>query len=114
MATIEQLVREPETLDEYFARPDTPSAGSPIGKAMTLSMAKCPGITFAEARTMARDALTLSANRKNYKSPSIYSVEEEAARAASAAAHWKKLAETRQATAQNAQDGLESAVSERG
>jgi hypothetical protein len=34
------------TLEDYFARPETPSAISPTGKLMVAVLAKFPGLSF--------------------------------------------------------------------
>lgn len=41
-----------ETLDEYFARRDTPSKGSPTGLAMVELLKLCPDMSYEEARAM--------------------------------------------------------------
>jgi hypothetical protein len=42
-----------ETMGQYFARPDTPSAGSPVGERMQDIMRKNPKMSFADARVAA-------------------------------------------------------------
>ena len=70
---------ESMTLQGYFALPDTPAAGSPVGVVMVRILEKDPGIGFEEARTQANVLLDRAAGKKVYRMPRILSVEEEQA-----------------------------------
>ena len=65
-----------DTLESYFARPDTPAASSPVGEAMQRIVAKMPGLCFEEARAQAHGLLRQAAGRKVYKVPPVLSPEE--------------------------------------
>jgi len=67
------------TLPGYFALPDTPAAGSPVGTLMVRILEKDPGIGFEEARAQANALLDRAAGKKVYRMPRILSVEEEQA-----------------------------------
>jgi hypothetical protein len=67
------------TLQGYFALPDTPAAGSPVGTLMVRILEKDPGIGFDAARTQANALLDRAAGKKVYRMPRVLSVEEEQA-----------------------------------
>src|SRR5258706_309017 len=67
------------TLNDYFAMPDTPAAGSPVGILMVRILEKDPGIGFEAARMRANVLLDRAAGKKVYRMPRILSVEEEQA-----------------------------------
>jgi|HubBroStandDraft_5_1064220.scaffolds.fasta_scaffold697064_1 hypothetical protein len=46
------------TLEDYFARPETPAANSPTGKLMVAVLAKFPDLTFEAARAKETHCLT--------------------------------------------------------
>jgi hypothetical protein len=66
-----------ETLKEYFARPETPAAGSPVGELMTRVLAKNPGMTFEEARAVAHALQQKAAGSKVYRFPRVLSPDEQ-------------------------------------
>ncbi len=65
-------------LTEYFERPDTPMANSPVGKVMIQLVEKRPGITFDECYEEAKRLLAVAAGRKRYLAPHVLTVEQEA------------------------------------
>jgi hypothetical protein len=67
---------------KYFARPETPAAGSPVGALVIRIMDKNPGMGFEEARSLANIMLDKAAGRKVYTVPRVYSPEEKKARQA--------------------------------
>jgi len=67
------------TLQDYFALPDTPAAGSPVGTLMVRIVEKDPAIGFEAARAQANALLDRAAGKKVYRMPRILSVEEERA-----------------------------------
>jgi hypothetical protein len=66
------------TVEEYFTRPDTPMAGSPVGVLMIRVVEKNPGIDFDSARVEAFDLLKQAAGRRHYRVPSVLSPTERA------------------------------------
>jgi hypothetical protein len=93
---------ETETIEQYFSRTDTPSAESPVGKAMVKVKAKYPSLSFDDARAKARDLLHDAAGRKVYQTPTVYSEEELVARKAQSDAYWASRSAS--AAALNVQD----------
>ena len=72
---------ERQNLSEWFAMPDTPAVGSPVGKLMRTILEKNPGISFEDARTEAKALLWQAAGRKVYRVPPVLSpAEKEIAR----------------------------------
>jgi hypothetical protein len=67
---------------EYFARPDTPAVGSPVGQLIVRILKKIPGTSFEDARAQANALLDKAAGRKIYSMPRVYSPEEQTARQA--------------------------------
>jgi hypothetical protein len=67
-----------ETIQEYLDRPETPSAGSPVGALMFKVLAKNPGMNFVEARTEANVLLDKAAGSRVYRAPRVLSPEEQA------------------------------------
>ncbi len=67
------------TLEEYFALPDTPASGSPVGTLMVRIVEKNPGMGFEAAREQANGLLLRAAGKKVYRMPVVLSVEEEQA-----------------------------------
>jgi hypothetical protein len=65
-----------ETIQDYFARPDTPASGSPVGVLMVRVLEKNPGMTFEEARNESNALLDRAAGRKFYEIPRVLSQEE--------------------------------------
>jgi hypothetical protein len=65
-------------IDEYFERPDTPAANSPVGVLMVKIIGKNPGITFEGARAEANRLLDKAARAKVYRFPQVLSPEEQA------------------------------------
>ena len=76
-ATTEKV--ESMTLKDYFALPDTPAAGSPVGTLMVRILEKDAGIRFEAARTQANALLDRAAGKKVYRMPVVLSVEGEQA-----------------------------------
>ena len=68
-----------ETLAEYFDRPDTPAANSPVGNLIPRVIEKYPELNFEQARAMARDLLDKAAKGRIYRTPRVLSVAEQAA-----------------------------------
>jgi hypothetical protein len=66
-----------ETLQEYFARPNTPASGSPVGELMMRVLAKDPGMTFDESRAEANTLQQKAAGKWNYRIPRVLSPEEQ-------------------------------------
>jgi hypothetical protein len=64
------------TLQEYFAVPENPMAGSPVGRLMVKIVDKYPGIDFEEARKKAKELLLLAAGQKRYRFPEVLSESE--------------------------------------
>jgi hypothetical protein len=60
-----------ETLDQYFARPDTPMPGSPVGTTMVRILAKYPDMTFDAARNEAKRLLDQAAGNNRYHLPKV-------------------------------------------
>ncbi len=67
------------TLQGYFALPDTPAAGSPVGTLMARILEKDHAIGFDAARAQANALLDRAAGKKVYRMPRILSVEQEQA-----------------------------------
>jgi hypothetical protein len=67
-----------ESIEQYFGRPDTPSAGSPVGILMNKVLVKFPGITLDDARAKANQLLQDAAKRKTFTLPRVLSEEEQA------------------------------------
>jgi len=67
------------TLTEYFALPDTPAAGSPVGTLMARILEKDHTVGFEAARAQANVLLDRAAGKKVYRMPRILSVEQEQA-----------------------------------
>jgi hypothetical protein len=65
------------TLNDYFAVPDTPAAGSPVGTLMARIVEKGPGIGFEAARNRANALLDRAAGKKIYRMPRVLSAAEE-------------------------------------
>jgi hypothetical protein len=65
-------------MTEYFARPETPSAGSPVGALVFKVLAKNPGMSFEEARTEAKALLEKAAGSWVYRAPRVLSPAEQA------------------------------------
>jgi hypothetical protein len=65
------------TLNDYFAQPDTPAAGSPVGTLMARILEKNSGLAFEEVRTQANVLLDRAARKKVYRMPRVLSAEEE-------------------------------------
>ena len=66
-----------ETIQEYFDRPETPAAGSPVGELMLKVLAKNPGMNLEEARADANTMLEKAAGRWRYQTPTVRSPEEQ-------------------------------------
>jgi hypothetical protein len=66
-----------ESIEQYFGRPDTPSAGSPVGILMNKILVKFPGITLDDARAKANQLLQDAAKRKSFSLPRVLSEEEQ-------------------------------------
>jgi hypothetical protein len=64
---------------EFFALPDSPSAGSPVGSLIVRIVAKYPAMSFADARTEAKRLLGKAAGAKYYCTPRVLSAEEKKA-----------------------------------
>jgi hypothetical protein len=67
------------TLQEYFALPDAPAAGSPVGTLMLRIVEKNPGMGFEAAREQANALLWRAAGKRVYRMPVVLSVGEERA-----------------------------------
>jgi hypothetical protein len=65
-----------ESIEQYFGRPDTPSAGSPVGILMSKILVKFPGIALDDARAKANELLLDASRRKNFTLPRVLSEEE--------------------------------------
>jgi hypothetical protein len=66
-----------EGIQEYFARSETPAAGSPVGALFVRIINKNPGMSFEEARTEANALLDKAAGRKVYRLPRVLSPDEQ-------------------------------------
>jgi hypothetical protein len=64
------------TLTDYFAKPDTPAANSPVGTIMVKVLEKYPGLSLEAARVQANAMLDKAAGRFKYKMPRVYGPEE--------------------------------------
>ena len=71
-----------ETIDQYFARTDSPATGSPVGTLMQRIVAKFPQMTFEQARAKAQGLLSTAARRFDYRTPPVRTAEGEATRKA--------------------------------
>jgi hypothetical protein len=69
-----------ETMSGYFARPDTPVPGSPVGELMIRIVGKNSGVGFEEARVQANTLQQKAAGKWRYQMPIVRSPEEEAKR----------------------------------
>jgi hypothetical protein len=67
-----------ETLESYFARPDTPAATSPVGALVARIVEKNPTLSFDEARAEANALLDKAAGRWKYTLPRVMSAEQKA------------------------------------
>jgi hypothetical protein len=67
-----------ETIQEYFDRPETPAADSPVGTLVVRIMDKNPGMDFGEARRQANALLDKAAGSRVYRGPRALSPEERA------------------------------------
>jgi hypothetical protein len=67
-----------ESIEEYFAREETPATNSPVGILMVKITAKFPGISLDDARVKANDLLQDAARRKTFTLPRVLSEEEQA------------------------------------
>jgi hypothetical protein len=61
------------TLFDYFARPETPAANSPVGTIMVKVLEKYPGMSFEDARAKANALMQESARKKRFNLPRILS-----------------------------------------
>jgi hypothetical protein len=61
------------TIEDYFARTDTPSTGSPVGTLMMRILKKYPDLSFDAARSEARRLLTKAAGRFTYSTARVLS-----------------------------------------
>jgi hypothetical protein len=68
------------TLVDYFKRPDTPEAGSPVGRLIVQILARHAAATPEDAREKANALLDRSARRFRYTLPRALSPEETALR----------------------------------
>lgn len=68
---------KPETVEQHFARKETPSRYSPIGNTMVRILAKYPGMSFEQARAHASQLLNQAAGRRSYQAPAVLSAEEQ-------------------------------------
>lgn len=82
------MERVKETLEQYFARPDTPMAGSPVGKLVARILAKSPGTAADAARVEAHKLLNQAARRRRYVLPSVLTAEQQTAEAARGREYW--------------------------
>jgi hypothetical protein len=73
---------EMETLEQYFARPDTPMGGSPVGVLMVKILAKNPGMDYEGAYIEARLLLSQAAGYKHWQMPTVLSPAEREAKMA--------------------------------
>ena len=69
-----------QSIDEYFARPDTPQRNSPVGTVMLKVLEKYPDLGFDAARAKANDLLAVSAKARVYRTPRVFSATELAER----------------------------------
>ena len=67
------------TLNEYFALPDTPAKGSPVGLLMLKIIEKYPDMQPEDAREKANSMIQKAAGRYNFQMPKVHSQEEIAA-----------------------------------
>jgi hypothetical protein len=63
------------TIENYFAQPNTPSAGSPVGVTMLRVLKHYPTLTFEEARAEAQSLLHKAAKARIYRAPVVLSAE---------------------------------------
>jgi len=66
------------TLHEYFALPDTPMPGSPVGHVIAQLVEK-RGLTPEAAYVEAKQMLVEAAGRKRYRAPRVLTIEQQAA-----------------------------------
>jgi hypothetical protein len=67
-------------LSTYFEQEDTPAQNSPVGALMARILAKNPAMGFEQARQEAHALLTKAAGARIYRSPTVYSPDEQASR----------------------------------
>jgi hypothetical protein len=67
-------------LNTYFALPNTPSAGSPVGQLITRILEKMPETSFEDARAAANAMIYKAAGKFNFRTPAVYTPAEEEAR----------------------------------
>lgn len=79
---LKEVAQNSSTLDEWFARRDTPAAGSPVGVTMVRILKKNRGMGFEAARVEAKKLLDRSARAKVYRLPRPLSPEEQEIRKA--------------------------------
>ena len=79
-------------LQQYFARPDTPAASSPVGALMLRVLEKNPEMGFDEARAQANALLDKAAGKWRYRVPTVHSPEEMEKRRESLRGAFKPLA----------------------
>jgi hypothetical protein len=61
-----------ETIEQYFKRPDTPAAGSPVGVLMVKIQAKFPNLSFEDMRASCasrRRSATASRRHRRWAHP---------------------------------------------
>lgn len=56
-----------DALERYFSLPSSPEPKSPMGELMRRILADDPGLSFEQARSLARKQLLKAAGRKNYR-----------------------------------------------
>jgi hypothetical protein len=69
-------------VEEYFEQPDTPQRNSPVGLLIVRLLAKNPGMNFEQARQEAHVLLSKAAGARMYRTPTVYSADEQAKRRA--------------------------------
>jgi hypothetical protein len=68
--------------EEYFEQSDTPQRNSPVGLLIVRLLAKNPGMNFEQARQEAHVLLNKAARARVYRTPAVYSADEQAERKA--------------------------------
>ena len=94
---------KPESLEQYFSRPDTPSRFSPTGITMLRILVKYPEITFEDARVKANQLLKQAAGHRRYRTPAVLSPDEQRKRLERFEARFKSPASSVSGTASTAQ-----------
>jgi hypothetical protein len=77
------------TIFDYFAKPETPAANSPVGTLMVKVLEKYPGMSFEDARKKAHVLLWEAAGKKRFNMPRVLSEQELAEQKERLKSAWK-------------------------